>query len=568
MNKNWRLLPFGWLKGYQRQWLRSDAVAGITLAAYAIPVSLAYASLAGLPPQNGIYCYLAGGLAYAAFGTSRQLAIGPTSAISMLVGTTIGGMAITDPNRWQEVASLAALMVAIWCVIAYLLRLSTLANFISETILVGFKAGAALTIALTQLPKLFGIPGGGEHFFERLWIIVSQLGDTKLLVFIFGLAAIVLLVLGERQLPGRPVALFVVALSIAVVTVFSLYNHGVTTVGKLPEGLPQLRMPSLRLGDIDGIFSLSAACFTLAYIEGISAARSLAQKHDYAISARTELLGLGAANLATAFTQGFPVAGGLSQSVVNDNAGAKSPLALIFASTALAVCLLFLAGLLQNLPNVVLAAIVLVAVKGLIDLKELRHLYRVSRFEFAIAIVALVGVLLLGILRGVLLAVIVSLLMLLRAASQPHVAVLGRIPGSRRYSDLDRNPDNESIVGVLIVRIEGSLLYFNAEHVRNVVQERANAVPKLRLVICDLSNSPQVDVAGARMLARMHQEFADRNVMFRVVEGHAQIRDLLRAEDIESRVGYLGRHLSLDALIAEYETTPRPDSNRTNAAPV
>ena len=211
----WRSLfpPLQWLSGYQSGWLKPDIIAGITLAAYAIPVSMAYASLAGLSPQYGIYCYLLGGLCYVVFGTSRQLAIGPTSAIAMLVGATVAGMADGDPARWTAIASLAALVVAGLSALAWLLRLSGLVSFISETILLGFKAGAALTIAMTQLPKLFGVRGGGDHFFERAWTLAGQLGETNLVVLGMGLVALALLLLGEKFLPGWPMALLVVALA-------------------------------------------------------------------------------------------------------------------------------------------------------------------------------------------------------------------------------------------------------------------------------------------------------------------------------------------------------------------
>src|SRR5512145_699269 len=355
--------PAQWLPTYQAHWLRHDVIAGVTLAAYGIPVSLAYASLAGLPPQYGIYCYLVGGLFYALFGSSRQLAIGPTSAISMLVGVTVAGMAGGDPGRWADIAALTALVMGAMCLLAWLLQLSSLVNFISETILLGFKAGAALTIAMTQLPKLFGVTGGGEHFFERIVILWGQLPGTNLAVLAFGLVALTLLLLGEKLLPGRPVALAVVALSIVALSATSLGGLGFSIVGELPKGLPDFRAPALRLRDVDGVIPLAFACLLLAYVEGVSAARTLAQKNGYAIDPRQELLGLGAANLAAAFSQGYPVAGGLSQSSVNDKAGAKTPLALVFASLTIALCLMFLTGMLRNLPNVVLAAIVLFAVK-------------------------------------------------------------------------------------------------------------------------------------------------------------------------------------------------------------
>jgi SulP family sulfate permease len=552
-NRGWRAIfpPAQWLASYNLPWLRHDVVAGVTLAAYAIPVSLAYATLAGLPPQYGIYCYLVAGPAYALFGTSRQLAIGPTSAISLLVGATLLGMAEGDPQRWAAIAALTALLFATMSMLAWLLKLSSLVNFISETILLGFKAGAALTIAMTQLPKLFGVQGGGENFFERAWIIGTQLGDTNVAVLLFGLAAIALLVAGEKLLPGRPVALFVVAISIVALSFTPLLQLGFKTVGALPPGLPDFALPSLRPRDVDGIFPLAFACFLLAYIEGVSAARALAQQHAYEIDPRQELLALGAANVAAAFGQGYPVAGGLSQSTVNDKAGARTPLALVFASITIALCLVFLTGLLANLPNVVLAAIVLVAVKGLINIPELRRVWRLSRMEFWVAMAAFAGVLLLGILKGVLLAAAVSMLLLIHRVAHPHVARLGRVPGTQRYSDLERNPDNQLVPGVLVVRVEASILYFNVAHVRDCFRRHvAVAGDGLRLVVWDLSSSPYVDIAGARMLGEVQRELAARSAKLRLVDARAGVRDLLRAE-IGTSVGEVTRRLSIDDAIRD-----------------
>jgi high affinity sulfate transporter 1 len=540
--------PAQWLAAYRPQWLAQDAIAGVTLAAYGIPVSLAYASLAGLPPQYGIYCYLVGGLFYALFGSSRQLAIGPTSAISMLVGVTVAGMAQGDPGRWADIAALTALVMAAMCVLAWLLRLSSLVNFISETILLGFKAGAALTIALTQLPKLFGVKGGGEHFFERIVILGGQLPNTNLAVFAFGLAALALL------LPGLPVALFVVVISIIVLSVTPLGDLGFTVVGALPQGLPDFHVPGLRVRDVDGVIPLAFACLLLAYVESVSAARTLAQANGYEVDPRQELLGLGAANLAAAFCQAYPVAGGLSQSSVNDKAGAKTPLALVWASVTIGLSLMYLTGLLSNLPNVVLAAIVLVAVKGLIDIGELRHLWRVSRFEFGVSMVAFSGVLLLGILKGVMVAVVVSILLIIRRAAHLHVAFLGRIPGTRSYSDIERHPDNEAVPGALLFRVESSLLYFNVEHVRAAVWQKIHSTTgALKLVVCDLSTSPVVDLAGARMLATLYATLEAMGMRLRLVAAHAAVRDILRAEGLEERVGYFGRRVSVADVVDELQ---------------
>ncbi|HEY2818340.1 MAG TPA: SulP family inorganic anion transporter [Casimicrobiaceae bacterium] len=546
--RGWRALfpPATWLPRYQPSWLRRDVVAGVTLAAYAIPVSLAYASLAGLPPQYGIYCYLVAGIAYALFGTSRQLAIGPTSAISLLIGTTVAGMAAGDLGRFAQIAALTALVIAAISFIAWALRLSSLVNFISETILLGFKAGAALTIAMTQLPKLFGVPGGGDHFFERIGKLVMQLPDTRPVVLVFGLVAIALLVAGEKLIPARPVALLVVIASIVALSVTPLSEAGFKTVGVLPAGLPDFALPSLRPSDVDGVVPLALACFLLAYIEGVSAARALAQKNGYEIDARQELFALGAANLATALGQGYPVAGGLSQSTVNDKGGAKTPLSLVFASVTIALCLMFLTGLLRNLPDVILAAIVLVAVKGLINVPELRRVWSLSRMEFWIAMVAFAGVLLLGILKGVLLAAIVSILLLIHRAAHPHVARLARIPGTHRYSDIERNPDNESVPGVLIVRVESGLLYFNVAHIRDQIERHiAAAARDLRLVVWDLSTSPYVDIAGARLLRDVHGALAASGAILRLVEARSSVRDLIRKE-IGPSVGEVSRRMSVD----------------------
>jgi high affinity sulfate transporter 1 len=545
--------PARWLFEYRREWLSRDVIAGVTLAAYAIPVSLAYATLAGLPPEYGVYGYLVGGLGYALFGSSRQLAVGPTSAISMLVGATIGGMAFGDPVRWAEIAALTAFVLAVLSVLAFLLRLSSLVNFISETILLGFKAGAALTIAMTQLPKLFGVEGGGEHFFERVVALARQLSETNVTVFLFGLAAVALLVLGEKLLPGRPVALFVVAISIVVISVSSLGEAGFKTVGELPRGLPYFHAPSLRFRDVDGVLPLAFACFLLGYIESVSAARTLARKNGYAVDARQELLGLGVANLFASLGQSYPIAGGLSQSSVNDKAGAKTPLALVIASATIALCLLFLTGLLRNLPNVVLAAIVLVAVKGLVDVPELRRLRRSSPFEFGTSVVAFFGVLILGILKGVLLAAVVSILKLLRRAARPHVAFLGRIPGTRRYSDLEQSPDNEPVPGAILFRVEASLLYFNIDHVRQEIWRKIrSAEPGPRLVLGDLSASPYVDVAGARMLRELHEELKAAGITLRLAEPRSGVREILRAEGLEERVGELGRGVAVDDVLQEF----------------
>lgn len=545
------LPPVRWLGGYQAPWLPGDVVAGVTLAAYAIPVSLAYASLAGLPPQVGIYGYLLGGLGYALLGSSRQLAVGPTSAISLMVAASVAPMAEGDAERYVQIASLAAFTVAGLCLLAWLFRLSVLVTLISDSILVGFKIGAGLTIAMTQLPSLFGIAGGGHNFFERVYLLVGQLGHIQLVVLAMGAVAIAMLLMGERWLPGRPVALAVVALSIFLATVLGLPAIGVPVTGNIPEGLPTLAGPALRLRDVEGIVPLAAGCLLLAYIEGVSAARTFAAKHGYDLDPRQEFLGIGAANLGAALGHGYPVAGGLSQSAVNDKAGAHTPLALLVASTTLALCLLFLTGLLENLPKAVLAAVVLTAILGLFDFRGLLYMWRVSRMDFYAATIAIIGVLLLGILQGILLAALISILLLLARASRPHVALLGRVPGTNSYSDLARHPENEPLGSVIACRPEASLLYVNAGYVLETVMASVlKNRSKIRAVVCDLSASPYLDLAGARILHALHDELAAQGIALQIVGARGRVRDLLRADGLAEKVGGLERAVSLDDAIS------------------
>jgi SulP family sulfate permease len=545
---------------YPVGWLRFDAVAGITLAAYAIPVSLAYATLAGLPPQVGVYGYLMGGLGYALVGSSRYLAIGPTSAISLMIAATVGDMAGDDAAHYAGIATGAAVGVGMSCLIAWALRLSVLVKLISDSVLVGFKAGAGLTIAITQLPTLFGVAGGGHNVPERLLILAGQLGAMNLVTLAIGVAALALLWFGERWLPKWPVALGVVVLSIIMVAFFELTRFKVTVTGVIPPGLPLPAMPTVRLRDEDGIVTLAIGCMLLAYIEGVAAARAFATKHRETIDTRRELLGLAAANIATAAVGGYPVAGGLSQTAVNEGAGARSRLSLVFASITLGLCLMFFTTLLADLPKAVLAAVVLMAVAGLVDLRAIAHMRRASRMDFLSATAALIGVLLLGILPGILLAALISLLLLLARSSTPHVAFLGRIPGTERYSDLHRHTDNEPLAGVLACRPEASLLYLNADYVQARILEQLEvaSATKIRIVVCDLSASPAMDLAGARMLGELSENLKDRGIGLTITGAHGQVRDLLRAEGLDDKIEGIVRGRSLESELRECSDITQP----------
>jgi sulfate permease, SulP family len=551
---NWKSIfpPLQWIKEYSPGWFRSDVFAGITLAAYGIPVSMAYATLAGLPVQCGIYGYFIGGIFYALFGTGRQLAIGPTSAISLIIGTSIATMAKGDVQHWVDIASLIALVMAVFSLIAFLLRLSSIINFISESVLLGFKAGAALVIATTQLPKLFGLPGGGNGFYERIGIMIGQLPETNIRVMLFGLTAMAILIAGNKFFPGRPIAILLVIASVILMAFTSLPGYGFSLTGNIPSGIPDVHFPSINPEDLEEVFPLAFACFLLAYIESVSAARTLASNGGYEIDTRQELLALAFANAAVAVGHSYPVTGGLSQSAVNSKAGARTSLSLVFASVTIGLCLIFLTGPMKYLPDAMLAAILLVAIGGMIEIKGMRHLWKVSRIEFTVAIIALAGVIVLGILWGVVLAAVASVILMLREVSHPHVAFLGRIPGTARYTDISRHPDNEMIPGLLILRVESSLFYFNVEYVRKAIWNMINASEeRLRCVIWDLSTSPSIDISGARLIKKMFTDLKSKGIVLKIAEAHAGVRDILRAEDLEELTGHISRKISVNDLVID-----------------
>lgn len=550
-----KLIPiFYWLPRYQAAWIWPDMTAGFTLAACAVPLAVAYSSLASLPSQVGLYCCVYSGIAYAVFATSRHLAIGPTTSISVMVASVLGGLAGGDANLYAAMAAMTAALVSVICIFAWLMRLSSFVNFISESILLGFKAGVALSIATMQLPKLFGIDGGGNNFFQNIASTVRQLGNTNLTALIIGVGSLILILVGEHFFPRRPVPLAVVVIAIGAVSMFGLTGQGVRVIGFIPAGLPAFGMPAVSYKHVDGLLELAFACFLLSYVESMAAARTFAAKNHYSIDPRQELLGLGAANLVTALGHGYPVAGGMSQSAVNEKAGARTPLSLVVASITIIAVLYFLTGQMRNLPESVLAAIVLVAVAGFIRIDEFKRLWQISRLEFNVALVAFVGVLLFGILKGVTISAIASILFLLRMMANPHVAVLGRIPGTTRFSDVTRHYNNELFPGLYLFRVEAPLLYFNVDNISATIMNgiHREATP-VKLVVCDLSTSPYIDAAGTQMLARLEDELERENIRFRVVEAHAEVRTILRATGISEMLGGVSRYTALADLVEDFE---------------
>ena len=548
-----------WLKRYESKWLRSDALAGLTLAAYLLPAGLGDASLANLPPEAGLYACLFSGLVFWLLSSSRHTAITVTSAISLLVGASLGEIAGGDTARFGALAAGTALLVAALAFIAWLAKAGSIVNFISESVMVGFKCGVALYLTSTQLPKLFGIHGAHGDFWENSGHFLKHLHETNPVSLAVGGAALAVLVLGKIFLKHRPVALFVVVGGIAASALLDFEARGVKLLGAVPQGLPPLGLPAIHWADVNDLLPLALACFLLGAVETAAIGRTFAAKHGGRLDANQEFLALAAANLAAGLGRGFPVSGGMSQSLVNEGAGARTPLSGAVAAGIILVVVLFFSNLLSALPQPVLAAVVLVAVTGLFKFSTLKQLRRTNRAEYVVAIAALVGVLSSGLLRGVLIGAVISLVLVIHSAARPHVALLGRIPGTRRFSDRQRHPDNELISGILIFRPESGLFYFNMDHVRDTILDRVRAeTTPPKLVVLDLSAAPRVDMHGAHMLAELAGELTAAGVRIQAVEARSSVRDRLRNEGVDEKLGMINRFTSVADAVEESQkqTTP------------
>jgi SulP family sulfate permease len=548
------ILPVAsWLPKYKGEWFRFDIAAGITLAAYLLPAALGDASLANLPPEAGLYACLFGGLVFWIFCSSRQTSITVTSAISLLIGASLGEISGGDTSRFGALAAGTALLVAIIAFLGWLIKAGALVNFISESVMTGFKSGVALFLASTQLPKLFGVHGAHGSFWENAGFFFKHLDETNPTSLVVGGVALGILVLGKIFLKHKPVALFVVIGGIIAASALLLESRGVKLVGNVPEGLPPLKMPAVYWHDLNELFPLALACFLLGAVETAAIGRMFAAKHGGRFDANQENLALAASNLVAGLGGGFPVSGGTSQSLVNEESGARTPLSLVLAAGIILIVVLFFTHLLSALPQPVLAAIVLVAVAGLFKLSTLKELWREDRPEFAVAIAAIAGVLTSGLLRGVLIGAMLSLVQLLRAASRPHVAFLGRIPGTRRFSDRGRHSDNELIPGVLIFRPESGLVYFNIDHVCETILNRIDAeAPLPSLVIVDLSAAPRVDLQSAYALGVLADDIAARKIYFHAVEPRSSVRDRLRRQGVDGKLGGINRFTTVADVIDNF----------------
>jgi high affinity sulfate transporter 1 len=522
-----RFLPIlNWLPSYERAWLRGDILAGLTVLALLIPEGMAYAEIAGMPPQTAFYAAPIGLLLYAVFGTSRQLVVAVSAAIATMSAAVVGPLAAAGSPEYAALTAGLAILAGLVSVLAGLFKLGRISAFFSESVLAGFVTGLALTIAIKQVPKLFGFEGGHGNFWERLYEILIHLGETHFLTLGVGLISIALLFFLEHRFHKLPAALIVMLMGILFSSLFAFEQRGIHVVGEIPAGLAPPKLPGLTSDQwlllLPGAFGLALVNFAEAY----GPARSFAARRGYDIAANQELIGLGAANFGAGMFQGFSIGSSLSKSAANDRAGAKTPVALIVCAVLTAMVAVFFTPFFAPLPETVLAAVVVVAITGMVKVKAIRRLFRLNRADFILAIVALLGVLTFEALEGLLIAVILSLLALVWRASQSKLSVLGREPGRLFFSDSRRHPGNHTLPGLLILRPDEGLFFANADALRNeIIHLVDEAQPPVKVLLLDLEMSNQIDVPSMDMLIELKEEMERRSVEMWVTRLHGPVRD-------------------------------------------
>jgi sulfate permease, SulP family len=558
------------LEGYDARTLRSDLLAGVTTAVMLIPQGMAYAMLAGLPPIHGLYASLLPLVAYALFGTSRQLSVGPVAMDSLLVAAGVGAMAVAGTEQYIALAILLALMVGLIQLAMGVTRLGFLVNFLSRPVIGGFVSAAALIIAASQLPQLLGIPlETSQRVHVVLFEAAGRLGETNLPTLAIGGASVILLLAFQRIWPLFPRALVVVALSTIAAWGLGLHGAGVAVVGTVPSGMPPLGFPAAPWATVGELLPIALTIAFVSFIEAIAVGKRVARLHGYDVEANRELVALGLANVAASFTRGFPVAGGLSRTAVNAQAGARTGVASLVTAGVVALTVVALTPLFHFLPKATLAAIIVTAVLGLIDLRQVATLWRVKRVDLAMLLVTFAATLALGIQHGILVGVGTSLVVFVARTTRPHVAVLGRVPGSGgAYRNIERFPQAETLPGVLAVRLDAQFYFGNVNFLKETLSALEDRVEgPLRAVVIDASGMNQIDSSAEAALCEILADYRSRGVRFMLATVKGPVRDVLSRSGFFDRLGEENVALRVEEAMAKLERCADPEARAHPSSP-
>lgn len=534
-----------WIRTYDRAFLGRDVIAGLTLWGLIVPEGIAYAGLAGLPAQAALYTLLVTMLMYALFGSSRHLVVVATSATAALVGGTVAALHPKDATEYAQLAAALVLLVGVLFLLAGLARLGFVAQFLSQPVMEGFVLGLAVFVGVGQLNKLFGLEKGAGNVPEKLWHVVSNLGDANWWDFAIGAVALALLFGLPRLSRKVPAGLVVLGVSIAVSSAFDLAGrHGVAIVGELPSGLPSVGLPDVGIGSLWVLLPSAAGIVLVAYSEGLGVAETFARRHGYRIDPNAELRAQGAANLASGLLGGLVGAGGMSSTAVNEGAGARTQMSTIVATVMALVTVVVLTPLFTDLPEAVLGALVLHAVGHMLKWRKLQHVWRVSRPEFWPAAAAVAGVVLIDVLQGLMIAVGLSLLLVVFRSSRAAMVPLGSPPEHpTTFAALARHPEAVPVDGVLVLRLEAPMYYANAAPNRDAVTAALEAAPGTRAVVLDLEVQHELDLTSAESLVQLVESVraAGSTVWFGGV--HADLRARFDQAGVTAAIG--AEHLVL-----------------------
>ena len=529
-----------WLPSYDRKWLRGDVAAAIAVTALIVPKNLGYAGIAGVPLQNGLYAAAAGAIIYALFCTSRQISTGPSSSLAAVAGGAVVVTGLAGDQAAELVAAITLVTGLLFLALAWL-RLGWLSRFLSKAVITGFLAGAAVDVVIGELPKLTGTEAEGTNAWRELGSWVGSLGDVHWSTVLVGGLGLVL-ILGTRFLaPAVPGALVLVAAGILASYAFDLEAHGVALVGDVPSGLPAPELPSVTLvGDhLATVVVAAIALLLIGFSQTAGDARAFAARHKYAIDIDQESVAQGLANAGAGVFQGMPVSTSLSASSLNESAGARTPLASLITGALVLLTLLVLAPLFSELPKPVLAAVIIDAVVfGMIDVRELRRLRRVARFDYWIALAAILGVLSAGVLAGVVIGIVLSLGWLIHVAAVPPMPLLGREPGTQVFRDLDENPGDETFPGIPVLRLDSGLFFATSQALEDRVRDLAqDGSQPLRALVLDLEGVDFIDSQGAEQLAAILELLEGDGATLRLARAKPRVVAVLRADGFVDRLG-------------------------------
>lgn len=549
-----------WIKNYRRQDLSGDFSAGLTVGVMLIPQGMAYAMLAGLPPIYGLYASSIPLIIYAIFGTSRQLAVGPVAMVALLISSGVSALAVPGSSEFIEMTIVLALMVGVIQFLMGLFRLGFVVNFLSHPVISGFTSAAALIIGFSQLKHLLGfdIPRGKVH--ETLIYTFSNLGDINTPTLLIGSGAIILLIVLKKISKKIPGPLVVVLLGTGAVYLFDLFNIGVGIVGEVPGGLPEFGVPSLSIESMQSLLPIALTISFIGFMESIAVAKAIEAKHkSYEVKANNELMGLGLANIAGSFFRAFPVTGGFSRTAVNDQSGANTGLSSVISAVLIILTLLFLTSLFYFLPKAILAAIIIVAVAGLVDVKEARHLWKTDRRDLILFLVTAVGTLVLGIEEGIIMGVLLSLVMVIFQVSYPHAAVLGNVPGTEMYRNISRFPEVTTFDGIIILRFDAQLYFANSSYFREFVNRSLKEVENIKAVILDSRAINRIDSTGIQVIKDLIEDLENLDIEFHFAQVKGPVRDILSKNDIDKNLGQDRLHMDVHSAVEQI--TGKKDSS-------